>query len=125
MSDNRGSRRRTPFVLDGTGGAADGLDDQVGGEMDNIVCNFDGLMIISAPDDEGSGWMGVEPTLRPMSAPARGARIATRSFSGAFSVASSMTDPPTICSVVPASRSGSSWGGGLMLIGSPHLIGTR
>jgi hypothetical protein len=93
MSDNRGSRRRTPFVLDGTGGAADGLDDQVGGAMDSIVGNFDGLTIISAPDDEGSGWMGVEPILRPLSAPARGARIATRSFSGALSVASSMTEP--------------------------------
>ena len=113
MSDNRGSRRRTPFVLDGTGGAADGLDDQVGGAMDSIVGNFDGLTIVSAPDDEGSGWMGVEPILRPLSAPARGARIATRSFSGALSVASSMTEPPTIRSAVPALRSGSSRGGGV------------
>ena len=113
MSDNRGSRRRTPFVLDGTRGAADGLDDQVGGAMDSIVGNFDGLTIVSAPDDEGSGWMGVEPILRPLSAPARGARIATRSFSGALSVASSMTEPPTIRTAVPASRSGSSRGGGV------------
>ena len=71
MSDNRGSRRRTPFVLDGMGGAAVGLNDQVGGAMDNIVGNFDGLTIVSAPDDEGSGWMGVEPNLCPLSAPAR------------------------------------------------------
>ena len=116
MSGNRGSRRRTPFVLDGTGGAADGLDelnsrrsdDQVRGAMDNIVGSFDGLTIVSAPNEEGSGWMGVEPNLRPLSAPTRGARIATRSFLGALSVASSMTDPPTICSVVPTSQSGSS-----------------
>jgi hypothetical protein len=113
MSDNRGSRCRTPFVFDGTGGTADGLDDQVGGAMDSIVGNFDGLTIVSAPDDEGSGWMGVEPILRPLSAPASGVRIATRSFLGALSVASSMTEPPTICSAVPASRSGSSRGGGV------------
>ena len=132
MSGNHGSRRHTPFVLDGTGGAADGLDelnsrrsvDQVSGAMDNIVGSFDGLTIVSPPDEEGSGWMGVEPTVCPMSAPARGTRAATRSFSGALSVASSMTDPPTICSFVPASRSGSSRGGGLMPIGSPHLIDT-
>jgi hypothetical protein len=50
-----GSRRRIPFVLDGTGGAADGLNDQVGGATDNIVGSFDGLTIVSAPDEEGSG----------------------------------------------------------------------
>jgi len=88
------------------------------------VGSFDGLAIVSAPDEEGSGWMGVEPNLRPLSAPARGACIATRSFSGALSVASSMTDPPTIRSVIPALRSGSSQGGGLTPIGSPHRIGT-
>jgi hypothetical protein len=48
-----------------------------------------------------------------LSAPATGARIATRSFSGALSVASSMTEPPTIRSAVPALRSGSSRGGGV------------
>jgi len=93
--------------------------------MDNIVGSFDGLTIVSPPDEEGSGWMGVEPTVCPMSAPAHGTRAATRSFLGALSAASSMTDPPTIRSFVPASRSGSSRGGGLMPIGSPHLIGTH
>ena len=116
MSGNHGSRRHTPFVLDGTGGAADGLNelnsrrsvDQVSGAMDNIVGSFDGLTIVSAPDEEGSGWMGVKPTFHPMLAPARGARAAARSFSGALSVALSMTDPPTIHSFVPTLQSGSS-----------------
>jgi len=93
--------------------------------MDNIVGSFDGLTIVSAPDEEGSGWMGVEPTFRPMSAPTWGARTAARSISGALSVVLSMTNPPTIRSFVPASRSGRSRGGGLMPIGFPHLIGTR
>ena len=112
MSGHRGSGRRTPFVLAGTGGAADGLVDQLEGATDDIEGSFAGLTIVSAPDDEGSGWMGVEPHVRPQSAPVRGMRSTTRSFSGALSVASSMTDPPTIRSAVPASRSGSSRGGG-------------
>ena len=123
MSGQRPSCR-SRFVLAGTSAPADAADDQLGGET-GVATSFDGLTIVSAPDEEGSGWMGVEPTFRPMSAPARGARAAARSFSGALSVASSMTDPPTIRSAVPASRSGSSRGGGLMPIGSPHLIGTH
>ena len=102
------SCRRTPFVLDGTGDTADGTVDQVGGDA-TVLRNFDGLTIVSAPDDAGSGWLGVAPS-RP---PSARARAASRLMSGALSAASSMTDPPTLCSsVAPAVRSGGSRVGG-------------
>ena len=113
-------RRQSPFVLNGTG-EGDGVIDQVGG----VASSFDGLTIVSAPDDEASGWMGVEPSCLPLSAPARGVRTSSRALLGTLSVASSMTDPPTICSGVPASRAESSRGGGVLTVfGSPHWTGT-
>ena len=66
------SRHRSPFVLDGTGGA-DGVIDQVGG----VASSFDGLTIISAPNDDDRGWMGIEPSCLPLSAPARGVRASS------------------------------------------------
>ncbi len=59
MSGHRPSRR-SRFVLAGTGAPADSADDQLGGET-GVTTSFDGLTIVSAPDDEGRGWMGVEP----------------------------------------------------------------
>ncbi len=94
--------------------------DQVGG----VVSSFDGLTIVSAPNDDAGGWMGIEPSRLPLFTPARGVRASSRAFSGTLSVASSVMDPPTIRSGVPASRAGSSRGGILIEIGSLHQTGT-
>ena len=67
--------------------------------------------------------MGVNPSHLPHSAPTRGGQTATRSLSGALSVASSMMDPPTICSIVPALQVGNLWGVKLTVIGSLHQTG--
>ena len=117
-------RRQSPFVLDGTG-EGDRVIDQVGG----VASSFDGLTIVSAPDNEASGWMGVEPSHLPLSAPAQGVRTSSRALLGTLSVASSMTDPPTIRSGVPALQAGSSRGGGVDSIWLPssdrHALQTK
>jgi hypothetical protein len=104
MSGQRPSRR-SRFVLAGSSTPADAADDQLGGAT-GVAASVDGLTIVSSPDDEGSGWMGVEPP-RPASVLGR-VRPTPRSFSGALSAASSMTDPPTLRSSggPPASRAG-------------------
>ena len=51
---------RGRFVLAGMSALADAADDQLGGET-GVAASFDGLTIVSSPDDEGSGWMGVMP----------------------------------------------------------------
>ena len=97
-------------MLAGTSAPADAADDQLGGET-GVATSFDGLTIVSSPDDEGSGWMGVEP---PHPAVLGRVQQPPRLFSGALSAASSMMDPPTLRSYgPPASRAGRvSWGGG-------------
>ena len=109
MSGHRPSRR-SRFVLAGTGAPADAADDHLGGET-GVTTSFDGFTIVSAPDDEGRGWMGVEP---PRPAVLGRVQQPPRLFSGALSAASSMTDPPTLrSSGPPASRAGGvSWEGG-------------
>jgi hypothetical protein len=122
MSGQRPSRR-SRFVLAGTGAPADAADDQLGGET-GVATSFDGLTIVSSPDDEGSGWMGVAP---PRHAVLERVRQPPRVFSGVLSAASSMTEPPTLrSSGPPLSRAGGvSQGGGEGIIGILTRIYTR
>ena len=98
-----GRFRRDPFVLDSDDGGADYTS------PDDLAQGLEHLTILSSVDGDAS-WLGVggipaRPPQGPQSAPARaGARAPTRSFSSSLSVASSMTEPPTLRSTSPAGR---------------------
>jgi hypothetical protein len=100
--------RCQPFRLDSPGdGAGDGLDAMA----DEVTSELGGLTIVSAAGD--ASWLGVEgPVSWPPPAAPSQARPTARSVSGTLSVASSMTEPPSLRSVIPAGGSGGGRGGG-------------
>ena len=120
----RGSRHRTPFVLDETGGTADGLDDRSGGHQTILWVALMASRSSPLPMKRVVAGWGSNLLFAPCRLPPGAHALPPDPFQE-LSVVSSMTDPPTIRSFVPASRSGSSRGGGSTPIGSPHLIGTR
>jgi hypothetical protein len=100
--------RCQPFRLDSPGnGGGDGLDAMA----DEVTSKLGGLTIVSAAGD--ASWLGVEgPVSRPPPAAPLRARPTARSVSGTLSVASSMTEPPLLRSVIPAGGAGGGHGGG-------------
>jgi hypothetical protein len=100
--------RCQPFRLDSPGdGGGDGLDSMA----DEVTSKLGCLTIVSAAGD--ASWLGVEgPVSRPPPAAPSQARPTVRSVSGTLSVASLMTEPPSLRSVIPAGGAGSGRGGG-------------
>jgi hypothetical protein len=99
---------RHSFCLDSPGnGGGDGLNTMA----DEVTSELGGLTIVSAAGD--ASWLGVEgPVSRPPAAAPSRARPTARSVSGTLSVASSMTEPPSLQYVIPAGGAGGGRGGG-------------
>ncbi len=100
------------FVLDESSD-----DDEVTGALgslsDDLASGLGGLTIMSAAND--TSWLGISglPARPPQSAPARIHAPAARSSLGALSVTSSMMDPPSLRTSIPAGGAGSGRGGGM------------
>ncbi len=103
---------RDPFVLDAPGDDDD-MAEFLGGITDELSSGLGSLTIVSSIDE---GWLGVGGILacfpQPQSAPVWVRAPTARSFSSALLVASSMMEPPTLWTSLPAGGAGGDLRGG-------------
>ena len=105
MSGGQGRYTHKPLVLDTSGNEGEGA-----GTLDEVVSGLGGLTIISSAN--GAGWVGFkgQPEQLPLSAPNR-TRGPAHTFSGALSILSALTEPPSIRSGALPIWAARGWGG--------------
>jgi hypothetical protein len=103
----RGGSHCQPFRLDVLG---NGVGADLATMADELTSELGGMTIVSAPGD--TSWLGVNgpASWHPLAAPLQACAAACY-VSGLLSVASSMTEPPSLRSIVPAGGVGGGFGG--------------